>query len=152
MYIQDIELTHESTTKGKYFLITTKLDYKKASIEAKDTINYVYPNRATNNIQYTSPQYESPIIHNKFPTYTQALIHFHESNPVLETSSYKRLKSNSMTNPITPKENQSITSPDLFTIRMKQNPSHQSAAEAEVKLNALHSMMKRNQSHHSNKD
>ena len=151
MYIQDIELTHEST-KGKYFLITTKLDYKKASIETKDTINYVYPNRAPNNIQYTSPQYESPIIHNNVYTYAQALIHFLESNPVPETSSYKRLKSNSMTKPITPKENQSITSPNLFTIRTKQNPSHQSVAEAEVKLNPLHSTMKRNQSHYSNND
>ena len=29
MYIQDIEQTHESILKGKYFLITTKTDYKK---------------------------------------------------------------------------------------------------------------------------
>ena len=92
MYIQDIEVTHESTTKGKYFLITTKSDYKKASIEAKDMLNYIYPNRVTNNIQYTSPQYESPIIHNNVSTYAQALMHFHESNPVPDTSSHKRLK------------------------------------------------------------
>ena len=29
LYIQDIEQTHESILKGKYFLITTKTDYKK---------------------------------------------------------------------------------------------------------------------------
>ena len=52
MYIQDIESTYESTTKGKYFLITTKTDNKKTSIEAKDMLQYVYPNRATNEIQY----------------------------------------------------------------------------------------------------
>ena len=50
MYIQHIESTHESTTKGNYFLISTKIGYKKASIEAKDMIKYVYPNLATNNI------------------------------------------------------------------------------------------------------
>ena len=92
MYIQDMEVTHESTTKGKYFLITTKSDYKKASIEAKDMLNYIYPNRVTNNIQYTSPQYENPIIHNNVSTYAQALMHFHESNPVPDTTSHKRLK------------------------------------------------------------
>ena len=48
MYIQDIESTHEYTTKGTYFLITTKTDYKKATIEAKDTLQYVYPNRKVN--------------------------------------------------------------------------------------------------------
>ena len=92
MYIQEIEVTHESTTKGNYFLITTKSDYNKASIEAKDMINYTYPNRATNNIQYTNPQHESLIIRNNVSTYTQTLMHFHESNPVPETSSHKRLK------------------------------------------------------------
>ena len=38
MYIQDIKPTHESTTQGKYFLITTKSDDKKATIEAKDML------------------------------------------------------------------------------------------------------------------
>ena len=92
MYIQDIEVTHESTTKGKYFLITTKSDYKKASSEAKDMLKYIYPNRINTNTQYISPQYESPIIHNNVSTYAQALMHFHESNPVPDTSSHKRLK------------------------------------------------------------
>ena len=92
MYIQDIESTYESTTKGKYFLITTKTDYKKASIEAKDMLKYIYPNRPTNHIQYSSPPNESPIIHNNVSTYAQVVMQFHESNPVPETSSHKRLK------------------------------------------------------------
>ena len=50
MYIQDIESTYESTTKGKYFLIATKTNYKKATVEAKDMLKYVYHNRATNDI------------------------------------------------------------------------------------------------------
>ena len=29
-YIQSIETTNESHTKGKYFMITTKIDYKNA--------------------------------------------------------------------------------------------------------------------------
>ena len=74
MYIQDIESAYESTTKGKYFLITTNTDYKKASIEAKDMLKYVYPNRVTNDIQYPSPQKEIPIIHNNVSTYAQALM------------------------------------------------------------------------------
>ena len=50
--IQDIELTHESTTKEKHFIITTNIDYKKVTIEAKDIIKYVYPNRTSIYIQY----------------------------------------------------------------------------------------------------
>ena len=103
MYIQDIEVTHESTTKGKYFLITTKSDYKKTSIEANDMLNYIYPNRVTNNIQYTSPQYEILIVHNNVSTYAQASMHFHESNPVLDTSSQKSLKLQFNENPNIPK-------------------------------------------------
>ena len=111
MYIQDIELTHETTTKGEYFLITTELDYKKASIEAKDMINDVYPSRATNNIQYTNPQYESPIIHNNVSIYAQTLMHFHESNPVPETSSHKRLTLQFNDKPIPQKETPTMTYP-----------------------------------------
>ena len=69
MYIQDIESTHESTTKGNYFLNITKIDYKKATIEAKDMLKYVYPNRTSTEIQYSSPQNKSPIIHNNVSTY-----------------------------------------------------------------------------------
>ena len=49
--IPDIELTYESTTKGKYFLITTNTDYKKATIEAKDILKYAYSNRTSTDIQ-----------------------------------------------------------------------------------------------------
>ena len=44
-YIHDIEETYESTSKGKYFLITTKTDYGKALTEANDMIKYIYPDR-----------------------------------------------------------------------------------------------------------
>ena len=44
MYIQDIESTHESTTKGKYFLITKKSEYKKTTIEAKYMLKNIYSN------------------------------------------------------------------------------------------------------------
>ena len=69
MHIQDIELTHESTTKGTYVLITTNTDYKKATIEAKYMLKYLYPNRTSTYIQYSSPQNESLIIHNNVSTY-----------------------------------------------------------------------------------
>ena len=52
MFIQDIESTHESTTKGKYFLITTKTDHKQATKEAKDMLKYVYSNRKTTDNNY----------------------------------------------------------------------------------------------------
>ena len=38
-YIQDIEKTYEK--KGKYFLITTKTDYRKALTEANNMIKYI---------------------------------------------------------------------------------------------------------------
>ena len=44
MYIQDIESTHESTTKGKYFLINKKSEYKKTTIEAKYMLKNIYSN------------------------------------------------------------------------------------------------------------
>ena len=43
MYIQDIEETYESTSKGKYFLITTKAYYRKVLAEANGMIKYIYP-------------------------------------------------------------------------------------------------------------
>ena len=69
MYIQDIEITHESTKKGKYFIITTKTDYKKATIEAKDILKYVYPNRKSNDIHYSSPLNEISTIRTNVSTY-----------------------------------------------------------------------------------
>ena len=92
MYIQDIESTHESKTKGKYFLITTKTDDKKATIEVKDMLQYVYPNQKSTNIHYSSQQNDIPILHTNVSTCAQALMQFHESNTVPETSSHKKLK------------------------------------------------------------
>ena len=46
-YIQDIEPTNEAKQKGKYFLIITKADYRKAVVEVNDLIKYIYPNRIT---------------------------------------------------------------------------------------------------------
>ena len=69
MYIQDIEQTYESTTKGTYFLITTKSDYEKVMIEAKDMFNYICPNRKTNDINQSSQIKNIPIIHINVSTY-----------------------------------------------------------------------------------
>ena len=44
--IQDIEQTHESKINGKYFLITTKMEHKKAIIEAREIVEYIYPQRS----------------------------------------------------------------------------------------------------------
>ena len=92
MYIQDIEIIHESTTKGKYSLITTKTDYKKATIEAKDMLKYVYQTRKSNDSNYSSPLNDISTIHINVSTYAQALMQFHESNTVPGTSSHKILK------------------------------------------------------------
>ena len=81
MYIQDIEETYESTLKGKYFLITTKTDYKKVLTEENDMIKYIYPDRTNKEFNISSQRNSTPI--------TQS---FHESNPVPLQSSYKRFK------------------------------------------------------------
>ena len=44
-YIKSIETTNESTSKGKYFMITTKKYYQLAVNEVKAMIKYVYPER-----------------------------------------------------------------------------------------------------------
>ena len=92
MYIQDIQQKHEYTLKGKYFLITTNTDYKKSLIEAKDMVNYIYPQRTTKELNLSNQRNNTSIIHTNLSTYTQALVQFHESNLVPETSSHKRLK------------------------------------------------------------
>ena len=82
--MQDIEQTNESTQKGKYSLITTKTDYRKAVIEVNVMIKYIYSDRET------KPQRErqhGPIIHTNFSTYDQTLMNFHEANPVPNTLS-----------------------------------------------------------------
>ena len=50
MYIQDIEETYESISKGEYFLITAKTDYINVLTEANNMIKYIYPDRT--NIYY----------------------------------------------------------------------------------------------------
>ena len=87
MYIQDIEETYESTYKGKYFLITTKTDYRKALTEANDMITYIYPDRVITDLITSNQRSNIPIIHNNVSTYAQALMTFHESNPVPVQSS-----------------------------------------------------------------
>ena len=101
MYIQDIEETYESTSKGKYFLITTKTYYRKALTEANDMIKYIYPARVTTALTTSIQRSNIPIIHNNVSTYAQALTIFHESNPVPEQSSKKRLKLQFNANSIT---------------------------------------------------
>ena len=52
MYIQDIEEIYESTLKWKYFLITTKTDYRKLLAEANNMIKYIYPDRTNKGSAY----------------------------------------------------------------------------------------------------
>ena len=40
-----METTNESTSKGKYFMITAKIDYKLAVKEVKTMLKYIYPER-----------------------------------------------------------------------------------------------------------
>ena len=115
-------------------------------------LKYVYPNRPTNDIQYSSSPNESPIIHNNVSTYAQALMQFHESNPVPKISSHKRLKLQFNEKSHSNKRNAIKEIPNLFTIKVIQNPSHQLVARAEEKPNQLPSTTKKNQSHHSNND
>ena len=77
MYIQDIEETYESTLKGKYFLITTKTDYRKALTEANDMIKYIYLDKTNKEINMSSQRNNTPIIHTNVSTYAQALMSFH---------------------------------------------------------------------------
>ena len=95
MYIQHIEETYESTSKGKYFLITTKTDYRKVLTEANDMIKYISPDRVTTELKTSIQRTNVPIIHNNVSTYTQALMIFHKSNPVSTQSSINDSKSNS---------------------------------------------------------
>ena len=88
-YIQNIEKIHESTQKGKYFMIMTKIDYKKVMIEVNELVKYIYPDIPTEDLQTSR---KKQIIHTNVPTYAQALMTFHELNTVLERSSNKRLK------------------------------------------------------------
>ena len=114
MYIQDIEETYESTLKGKYFIITTKKDYRKALTEAKDMIKNIYPDRTNKVFNMSSQINNTPIIHTNVSTYTQALMSFHESNPVQSQSSHKRLKIQFNFKAILDKRNSNPETPQLI--------------------------------------
>ena len=77
MYIKDIEETYESTSKGKYFLITTKIDYRKSLSEANDMIKYIYPDRVTTELKTFIQRSNIPTIHNNVSTYAHALMTFY---------------------------------------------------------------------------
>ena len=105
-YIQDIEQTNESTHKGKYFLITTKTDYRKAVIEVNEMIKYVYPDRET---KRPRERQQAPIIHTNVSTYAQTLMNFHEANPVPNSMSNKRLKIRLNDDTLSSKRNATLT-------------------------------------------
>ena len=83
MYIQDIEETYESISNGKYFLITTKIDYRNALTEANAMIRHSYPERTNTNYNMYNQNSNIPIIHTNVSTYAQAFMTFHKFNPVL---------------------------------------------------------------------
>ena len=90
-YIKSIESTNESTSKGKYFMITTKKDYQLAVNEVKAMIKYVYPERKEDERQ-DYQRGNKPVIHNNVSSYAQVLADFHEETPVPTNNSNKRLK------------------------------------------------------------
>ena len=86
-----METTNEFISKGKYFMITTKIDYKIAVKEVKTMLKYVYPERKEDERQDYQRE-NTPIIHSNVFTYAQALMLFHEDIPVPTNDSKKRLK------------------------------------------------------------
>ena len=86
-----METTNESTSKGNYFMITTKKDYKFAVMEVKTMLKYIYPEREEDERQ-DYQRANTPLIHNNVSTYIQALMLFHEDTPVPTNNSNKRLK------------------------------------------------------------
>ena len=72
-------------------MITTKKDYKLAVKEVKTIVKYVYPDREEDERQYYQRE-NNPVIHSNVSTYAQALMNFHEDNPVPTNNSNKRLK------------------------------------------------------------
>ena len=85
--IQSMETTNESQTKGKYFMITKKSDYKHAVKELKAMLKYVYPDREEDERQdYQSEN--TPIIHSNLSTYAQALIFF--TKKILSQHNYQK--------------------------------------------------------------
>ena len=55
-------------------------------------IKYIYPDRVNRDYIDYNQRNNPPINHNNVSTYAQALMKFHESNPVPTQASQKRLK------------------------------------------------------------
>ena len=113
MYIQEIEETYESTSKGKYFIITTKTDYRKVLAEANDMIKYIYSDRTNKEFNISSQRNNTPIIHTNVSTYSQGLMIFHESNPVQSQSSHKRHQVRFNSKAISEKRNSNPETPPI---------------------------------------
>ena len=90
-YVQSMDITNESQTKGKYFTITINTDYKNAVDEVKGMIKYVYLDREEDERQEYQRK-NTPIIHSNVSTYAQALMLFHDDNSVPPKLLYKHLK------------------------------------------------------------
>ena len=113
-YIQDIEEIYDSTSKGKYFFITTKSDYRKALIEVNNMIKYIYPDRVIIDSNTYNQRNNIPIIHTNIFTYAQVLMNFYESNPVPTQASQKRLKLQFNYKSISEKRNNTQEVPQLI--------------------------------------
>ena len=81
-----METTNESTSKGTYFMITTKTDYKFTVKEVKTMLKYVYPEREEDERQNYQRDI-TLIVHSNV-----SLMVFNEENPVPINHSNKRLK------------------------------------------------------------
>ena len=68
-------------------------------------IKYIYPDRVIRDYNNYDQRSNPPIIHNNVSTYAQALMNFHESNPVLTQASQNRLKLQSNSKSISDKRN-----------------------------------------------
>ena len=55
-------------------------------------IKYIYPERSDNNYSLNNQRNNIPTIHNVVSSYAQVVAAFHDSNPVPEQASQKRLK------------------------------------------------------------
>ena len=115
-------------------------------------LKYVYPNRPTNDIQYSSPPNESPIIHNNVSTYAQALMQFHEFNPVPEISSHKRLKLQFNEKSHSNKRNTIKEIPQHIHNKSETKSVTLISSKSRGETNLFPLTTKKNQLHHSNND
>ena len=72
-YVQSMDITNESQTKGKYFTITINTDYKNAVKEVKGMIKYVYLDREEDERQEYQRN-NTPIIYSNVLSYSQVLM------------------------------------------------------------------------------